>query len=137
MNVSDRIRNIVIRERCALQEDVVTRIVKWLLRYVSQVCQLGMMVDRRLTKGIYSVCMCGRVRSFRPRKTFTDQIGNVLNKCRMRSTRNRWECKQRLMNMKRERWVRTLAKREKCTVVSKIGMTICKVVSKCETISNS
>lgn len=55
MNVSDRIRNIVIRERCALQEDVVIRIVKGLLRCVSHI---GMMVNRRLQKEhIVYVCV--------------------------------------------------------------------------------
>lgn len=50
MKISDRVKNVVIREYCGLKDDVRIRIKKGMLRWFGH---LERMHDRRLTKGIY------------------------------------------------------------------------------------
>ena len=51
------------------------------------------MSERRLTKGIYMADVSGNAGRGRPRKTYpTYLIGEVLQKGRVRSTRNRRAC---------------------------------------------
>ena len=56
VTLNDRVRNEVIRERCGLQEDVVTKAEKSMLRCF---CHVGRMSERRLTKGIYVADVSG------------------------------------------------------------------------------
>ena len=61
------------------------------------------MSEKRLTKGIYAADVSGNAGGGRPRKTYPDLIGEILQKGRVRSTRNRRAC------MTREEYVRIVA----------------------------
>lgn len=64
MNVSDRVRNVVVWERYALKEDVVTRMEKGMPRWFGHWKRLN---NRRLTIEIYRACLWKwRKRSHRP-----------------------------------------------------------------------
>ena len=52
--MSDRVSNEVIRKRCGLKDDIVTRIEKGMLRWFGH---LERMNERRITKEIYIVRM--------------------------------------------------------------------------------
>jgi hypothetical protein len=60
VKLSDRVRNEVIREKCGVKEDVVTKVEKNMLRWFGHVQRMD---ERRLTKEIYEG---------RPRRTFLD-----------------------------------------------------------------
>jgi hypothetical protein len=66
--------------------DVVTEIEKNMLRWFGHV---GRMDERRLAKEIYEVDVGGNAGRGRPRRTFLDQIGELLEKSQVKSTRNR------------------------------------------------
>jgi hypothetical protein len=85
VKVSDRVRNEVIREDCGVKEDVVTKIENNILRWFGHVDRMD---ERRLTKEIYLANVGGNAGKGRPRRTFLDQIGEVLEKGQVKSTRN-------------------------------------------------
>ena len=66
-----------------------TLIEKSMLRWFGHVERMS---ERRLTKGIYVADVSGNAGWGRPRKAYPDLIGEVLQKGRVRSTRNRRAC---------------------------------------------
>jgi hypothetical protein len=65
---------------------LLNKIEKNMLRWFGHVVRMD---ERRLTKGIYEADVGGNARRGRPRRTFFDQIGEVLENCQVKSTRNR------------------------------------------------
>jgi hypothetical protein len=96
VKLSDRVRTEVTREECGVKEDVVTNIEKNILRWFGHVERMD---ERRLTKEIYESDVGGNAGRGRPRRTFLDQIGEVLEKDQVRSTQNRRACMRNLMTV--------------------------------------
>jgi hypothetical protein len=60
---------------------------------------LTKMSDERMTKKIWKTSVNGRVGTSRPRKMYIDQIGKLLKRGQIKSTRNRRACMNRLMSV--------------------------------------
>ena len=73
-----------------------TKVEKSMLKWFGHVERMS---ERRLTKGIYMADVNGNAGRGRPRKTYPDLIGEVLQKGRVRSTRNRRTCMTRCMKV--------------------------------------
>jgi hypothetical protein len=83
VKLSDRVRNEVIREECGVKENVVTKFEKNMLRWFGH---LERMDERILTKEIF-------------RRIFLDQIGEVIEKGQVKSSRNWRVCMRKLMTV--------------------------------------
>ena len=68
-----------------------TKVEKSMLGWFGHVERMS---ERRLTTGIY-VAVSGNAGTGRPRKTYPDLVGEILQKGRVRSTRNRRACMTR------------------------------------------
>jgi hypothetical protein len=84
------------------KEDVVTKIEKNMLRWFGHVERMD---ERRLTKEIYKADLGGNAERERPRRTFLDQIGEVLEKGQVKSTQNRRSCMRNLMTVEEAKGV--------------------------------
>jgi hypothetical protein len=102
VKLSDSVRNEVIREECGVKEDVVTKIEKNMFRWFGHVERMD---ERRLTKETYEADVGGNAGRGRRRRTFLDQIGEVLEKGQVRSTRNRRACMKNLMTVEEAKGV--------------------------------
>lgn len=102
LRLVDRVRNSVIREKCGLKEDVVMKVRKGMLRWFGHIERMS---ESRVTKGIYKSKLAGVVPKGRPRRTFEDQIREVLEIGQVRSTHNRRQCMRRCMTVDEAREV--------------------------------
>jgi hypothetical protein len=66
---------------------------------------LERMDERRLTKEIYKADLGGIAGRGRPMRTFLDQIGEVIEKGQIKSTRNRRACMRNLMKVQEAKGV--------------------------------
>jgi hypothetical protein len=85
-----------------VKEDIVTKNKKNMLRWFGHEERMG---ERRLTKEIYEADVGGTAGRKRPRRTFLDQIREVLEKGQVRSTRNRRACMRNLMTVEEAKGV--------------------------------
>jgi hypothetical protein len=63
------------------------------------------MDERRLTKEIYEANVGGNAAMGRPRRTFLNQIGQVLQQGQVKSTQNRRACMRNLMSVEETKGV--------------------------------
>ncbi|GBP56939.1 hypothetical protein EVAR_33996_1 [Eumeta japonica] len=99
----DRCRNSDIRKRCGLKEDVVTKVERGILWWFSHLERIN---ESRLTKQIYRANVCdGKVGKGCSRKSYANHIDGILKNGQILSTRNRRDCKKKLMGVSEAREV--------------------------------
>ncbi|GBP10969.1 hypothetical protein EVAR_5525_1 [Eumeta japonica] len=113
-------RNVIcrysdVKERYGLKEDVVTKLERGMLRRFGH---LEKMNENRHTKEMYRANVCdGKVDDKgRPRKWYADQIGGILKKGQILSTRIRRACMKRSMDVSEAREICKHCTMWKCIV---------------------
>jgi hypothetical protein len=95
-NLNDRIRNECIRRECDMEEDVVTKIKKGMLRWFGHIERMD---SERLTKKVYMGEVSGKRKCGRPRKKWLNQIEEILQEGNVRSHKNRRACMKSSMKV--------------------------------------
>jgi hypothetical protein len=85
-----------------VKEDAVSKIEKNMLRWFGHVERMD---ERRLIKEIYDPDVGSNAGRGRPRRTFLDQIDEVLEKGQVMDTRNRRACIRNLMTVEEAKGV--------------------------------
>jgi hypothetical protein len=102
VKLSDTVRNEVIREQCGVKEDVMTKIEKNMLTWFGHVERT---YERRLIKEIYKAQLSDNAVRGRPKRTFLDQIREVLEKGQVKSTGNQRTCMSNFMKVEEAKGV--------------------------------
>jgi hypothetical protein len=88
-------------EKNVVWQDVVIKIEKNRLTWFGHVGRN----ERSFKKEIYEADLGGNAGRRKPRQTFLDQIGQVLEKGQVKGTRNRWACMRNLMKVEKAKGV--------------------------------
>jgi len=96
----DRVRNVEIRKECKADVSVMSKIKKGTLRWFGHVERMN---EERSVRRIYDANVNGRTSRGRPRKTWHDQVNQILDSGDVRSRNNRRECMRRCMNVNEAR----------------------------------
>jgi hypothetical protein len=92
----DRCTNAEIRAECKAEVSIIDKIKKGLLRWFGHVERMN---GERTTKRIYDASMPGYRSRGRPRKTWHDQVKQILESGHVKSRNNRRACMRRCMNV--------------------------------------
>ena len=98
----DRSKNVNIRKECKADVSVMDRIKKGTLRWFGHVERMN---EERSVKRIYDAKVNGRRSRGRPRKTWHDQVNQILESGHVKSQNNRRVCMRRCMNVNEARSV--------------------------------
>ena len=95
-SLRDRIKNEDIRRECDVEESVIVKIKKGMLRWFGHVERMN---DERLTKMVYVEEVRGKRKRGRPRKSWANQIEEYLKDGNVRSHKNKRACMRGCMRM--------------------------------------
>ena len=102
----DRMCNSVIRKRCDVVQDVTTSHALSSHEPHRSVPQIEKgRIERRLTIQIYEARVNGQPGKGRPRRTYSNQIQDVLEKDQVKSTSNRRACMKTIMKVEEAKGV--------------------------------